>query len=99
MDVAVLGPGRIGGNVARQLARAGHAVTLAFARDESRLRALAADIGARVAAPAEAVAGAQVVVVAVPWSALDDALAQAGSLDGRIVVDTTNQLGAGPMPA
>jgi hypothetical protein len=99
MDVAILGPGRIGGNVARQLARAGHAVTLAFARDESRLRALAGEIGARVAAPADVVAGAEVVVVAVPWSALDEALAQAGPLDGKVVVDTTNQFGAGPMPA
>src|SRR5205814_4098005 len=99
MDVAILGPGRIGGNVTRQLVRAGHPVTLAFARDESRLRALADEIGARVARPADAVAGAEVVVVAVPWSALDDALAQAGPLDGRVVVDTTNQFGAGPMPA
>jgi predicted dinucleotide-binding enzyme len=99
MDVAVLGPGRIGGNVARQLARAGHAVTLAFSRDEARLRALAGDVGARVSTPADAVAGAAVVVIAVPWSVLDEALAQAGSLDGKVVVDTTNQFGSGPMPA
>jgi predicted dinucleotide-binding enzyme len=99
MDVAILGPGRIGGNVARQLARPGHAVTLAFSRDEARLRGLADDVGARVATPADAVAGAAVVVVAVPWSVLDEALAQAGPLDGKVVVDTTNQFGSGPMPA
>ena len=38
-------------------------------------------------------------MIAVPWSVLPDALDAAGSLDGRIVIDTTNQFGAGPMPA
>jgi predicted dinucleotide-binding enzyme len=99
MRVAVIGAGRIGGNVARQLALAGHELTVAFARDPARLEALAAGIGAAVAAPDVAVAGAEVVVVSVPWGVLPDALAQAGSLHGRIVIDTTNQFGGGPQPA
>jgi 8-hydroxy-5-deazaflavin:NADPH oxidoreductase len=99
MDIAVIGAGRIGGNIAAQLARAGHALTLAFSRDPAALAARAADLGATAAAPADAVAGAEVVVVAVPWSTLPDALEQMGPLDGRIVIDTTNQYGAGPKPA
>ena len=99
MRVAVIGPGRIGGNVARLLADAGHEVTVAFGRDERALRERARELGAGVAAPAEAVAGAEVVVVAVPWSVLPEALVAMGPLDGRIVVDTTNQFGSGPMPA
>jgi predicted dinucleotide-binding enzyme len=99
MEIAVLGAGRIGGNIARRLAAAGHAVTLAFSRDPAALAERAARIGARAAAPAEAVAAADVVVVSVPWGALPEALAQAGSLAGRIVVDTTNQFGPGPKPA
>src|SRR3954454_2400102 len=98
-NVAIIGAGRIGGNIARQLARAGHSLILSFARDLTAQRALADEIGGRVRSPAEAVAGAEVVVIAVPWSVLPDALAQAGSLAGRIVVDTTNQFGSGPMPA
>jgi 8-hydroxy-5-deazaflavin:NADPH oxidoreductase len=99
MRVAVVGAGRIGGNVARRLARAGHEVTVCFARDETALRAFAAEIGAAVATPAEAVAAAEVVVVAVPWGVIDEALAQAGPLAGKVVIDTTNQFGAGAMPA
>jgi len=99
MNVTVIGAGRIGGNIARRLARAGHALTLAFARDLEAQRALATEIGARVAAPADAVASAEVVVVAVPWGVLPDALAQLGSLEGKVVIDTTNQFGSGPMPA
>ncbi len=99
MDVAVIGAGRIGGGIARQLRGAGHGVTLAFARDLERLRALADDIGATTAAPRDAVAGAEVVVLSVPWSTLPQAIEAMGPLDGRIVVDTTNQYGAPPLPA
>jgi hypothetical protein len=98
MDIAIIGAGRIGGGIARQLAVAGHRLTLSFARDAEALQARAEETGARVAAPADAVAGAEVVVISVPWSALPDALEQAGSLEGRIVVDTTNPFGAGPKP-
>jgi predicted dinucleotide-binding enzyme len=95
MRIAVIGPGRIGGNAARLLARAGHEVTLAFSRDEERLRALAEEIGATAAAPADAARDAEVVIVSVPWRLVDEALAQTGPLDGKVVVDTTNQYGAG----
>lgn len=99
MNLAIVGPGRIGGNVARRLAHAGHRVTLTFSRDPARLGQLAAEIGAQVAAPGDAVAGADVVILSVPWAAIDDALALAGDLTGRVVVDTTNPFGPGPKPA
>ena len=98
MKVAVVGAGRIGGNVAAQLARAGHQVAVSFARDQERLRVLAAAIGASAATPADAVAPAEVVVLSVPWDAIPAALEQAGPLDGKIVIDTTNQFGTGPKP-
>jgi predicted dinucleotide-binding enzyme len=92
--VGIVGAGRIGGNVARQLARAGYPVSVSFSRDPDRLAALAAEIGARAVEPGQA-AGCDVVVLSVPWGAIDEALAACGSLAGRIVVDTTNQFGAG----
>lgn len=98
MRVAILGAGRIGGNVARRLVAAGHEVHVAFARDAAKLEALAGEIGATAAAPAEAVAAAEVVVLSVPWGVIDAALAEAGSLAGKVVVDTTNQFGPGPKP-
>lgn len=100
MRIGYVGAGRIGGNIARLLARAGHETMLSFARDQARLDRLAAEIdaGAVVGSPAEAVAFGEVVVFSVPWSAIPDALAQAGSLRGKIVVDTTNQFGSGPKP-
>jgi predicted dinucleotide-binding enzyme len=35
----------------------------------------------------------------VPWDAVPDALAATGDLAGKVVLDTTNQFGSGPMPA
>jgi 3-hydroxyisobutyrate dehydrogenase len=61
-EVAILGVGRMGGAMARKLAEAGHAVTL-WNRTEAAAAAVAAETGSTVAgSPAEAVAGADVVI-------------------------------------
>jgi predicted dinucleotide-binding enzyme len=98
MRIGIIGAGRIGGNAARLFAAAGHDVTVSFARDVARLRALGDEIGAAVGSPAEA-ARAEVVMLSVPWRLVPQALEQAGSLDDRIVIDTTNQYGAGGLEA
>jgi predicted dinucleotide-binding enzyme len=76
-------------------------VKLSFSRDPATLEALARDLGegASTGSPAEAVRFGEVVVLSVPWSAIPAALAQAGDLSGKVVVDTTNQFGGGPKPA
>jgi len=100
MRVGIVGAGRIGGNAARLLAGAWHEVRLSFARDPSKLDALVGEIGERASGgtAAEAVAFGEVIVFSVPWDAIPLALGQAGDLTGKIVVDTTNQFGSGPMP-
>ena len=92
MKIGIIGAGHIGGNLARLLAAAGHDVVVSFSRDEAELGRLADRIGAAAGTPAEA-AGAEVVVLSVPWGVVDDALAAAGDLAGRVVIDTTNQFG------
>lgn len=101
MRIGIVGAGRIGGNCAAQFAKGGHEVKLSFSRDPSRLEALAAEIGKRatVGTPAEAAEFGEVVVLSVPWDLIDEAIEQAGSLDGKIVVDTTNQYGSVSLPA
>ena len=42
---------------------------------------------------AEAAAHGEVVVLAVPAGAVDDVLASAGSLDGKVLIDATNDIG------
>jgi hypothetical protein len=100
VKIGIIGAGRIGGGLARQLAGAGHQVRLSFSRDQANLAELASQIGpeASVGSPADAAAFGEVVVVSVPWNVLPVALEQAGPLTGTIVIDTTNQFGAPPLP-
>src|SRR5512132_875377 len=94
MRIGIIGAGRIGGNAARLFARAGHDLLLSFSRDADRLAALAAETGARTGSPREAVEFGDVVLLSVPWLHVEDVLARAGPLDGKIVIDTTNQFGS-----
>ncbi|MEA2435005.1 MAG: 8-hydroxy-5-deazaflavin:NADPH oxidoreductase [Actinomycetota bacterium] len=86
----MFGPGRVGSGLARFWVDAGHEVKLAFARDQAKLEATAKEIGATAAEPTEAAAWADVVVLTTPWGVVADAIASAGDLDGKIVVDATN---------
>jgi 8-hydroxy-5-deazaflavin:NADPH oxidoreductase len=59
-------------------------------RDPERARKVAATAGAaRGAGYAAAAADAEVVVLTVPWPAMDDTLDQLGELDGTVVVDVS----------
>jgi predicted dinucleotide-binding enzyme len=95
MRIGIIGAGRIGGNAARLFARAGHELLLSYSRDRDNLERLASEIGARFGTPREAAEFGEVLVLSVPWTLVDDALDQAGPLDGKIVIDTTNQFGPG----
>jgi 8-hydroxy-5-deazaflavin:NADPH oxidoreductase len=101
MRLAIVGPGRIGGNAARLWSRAGHDVQICFSRHPDQLAARAAELGHHVAAasPALAAEHADVVMLAVPWGAIDQALEEVGPLAGKVVLDATNQFGSGRKPA
>jgi predicted dinucleotide-binding enzyme len=101
LNIGVVGAGRIGGGIARQLAAAGHQVKLSLSRDPASLEKLAREIGpsAAVGSPADSVEFGEVVVISVPWSLLPATLEELGSLAAKIVIDTTNQFGAPPLPA
>jgi predicted dinucleotide-binding enzyme len=93
MRIGIIGAGRIGGNAARLFARAGHEVLVSFSRDPAKLEALATEIGGSAGTPREATQFGDVVLFSVSWTLIDEVLAQAGPLDGKIVIDTTNQYG------
>ncbi|HKN97479.1 MAG TPA: NAD(P)-binding domain-containing protein [Pseudonocardiaceae bacterium] len=97
MKIGVIGAGRIGGNAAKLFAAAGHTVLLSFSRQPERLHALADSIGenATVGSVREAAEFGEVVFFSVGWSLIPSVLDDAGSLAGRIVIDTTNQFGRG----
>jgi hypothetical protein len=91
MDIAIIGAGNVGRALATSFIRAGHQVTLS-ARDGDRLARTAAELGARAASSnADAVRGADVVVLAVPFAAAEQVAREVGpEATGRVVVDVTN---------
>jgi 8-hydroxy-5-deazaflavin:NADPH oxidoreductase len=92
--IAILGAGRVGSTLGRLWHAAGHDVTFA-ARHAARPQALAAELGQRAhaASVADAVAGADVVLVAVPGPVVTDVLQAAGPLDGPVMIDAANSFG------
>ncbi len=98
MKIAILGAGNVGGALGKLWASQGHEVCFG-ARDPLSAKVQAALKGAgptaRVASPAEAVAAADLVLLAVPWAAVAD-LAQAGiDWQGKIVMDAVNRMPPG----
>jgi predicted dinucleotide-binding enzyme len=101
MRIGIIGAGNIGGNCAHRFIVSGkHEVKLSFSRDPANLAELARELGDRasVGTPQEAIRFGDVVVLSVPWDVIPEALRQAGSLAGKIVIDTTNQFGSRALP-
>lgn len=95
MRIGIVGSGNVGGTLGTRWAAGGHEVVFSSRNPGSEaMKALVAGTGgrARAATPAEAVAASDVVLVATPWPATRDAVAGAGSLAGKVVIDATNPL-------
>ena len=92
MNIAVIGAGRVGTTLARRFVSAGHTVSLGVRNPAAEP---APDFPVVIRDIAGACANAALVVLAIPFAAVPDAIAAAGDLTGRIVVDATNPVGPG----
>jgi 8-hydroxy-5-deazaflavin:NADPH oxidoreductase len=88
MRIGILGSGLMGGKLGTLFVRAGHDVVFSYSRERSKLEGLAREAGggARAGTPREAAQEAELLLLAVHWSRVDDVLAQAGDLTGKILV-------------
>ena len=94
MKVAIIGAGNVGRALATAITRAGHDVTIA-AKHPEHAQVVAAETGALPAeSNAMAVAGAEIVILAVPHDAAENEVApeiEAG-VAGKPVIDVSNPL-------
>ncbi len=98
MRIAVVGSGSVGTGLAKSWSGLGHSVVIGSRSPESeRIVSLIAEIGSDVSAAglAESVVGADVIVLAIPWSAAKVSIATLGDLSGRVLIDATNPLANG----
>jgi len=88
MRIGILGSGLMGGKLGTLFARAGHDVVFSYSRERSKLEGLSREAGgsARAGTPREAVQHAEMLLLAVHWSRVDDVLKQAGDLSGKMLV-------------
>ncbi|MGA7955367.1 MAG: NADPH-dependent F420 reductase [Gloeobacterales cyanobacterium] len=97
MKIAFIGVGNVGAPLADHLQRLGHSLAIA-ARDpnsQSVQAALSRNAHFEVQTPIEAVKAADVVFLATPFSANEAALTEVrAALEGKILVDCTNPVGA-----
>lgn len=93
MKIAIIGAGNVGGGLAAAATKAGHDVVVAAA-DVASAQKTAASAGATAAdGNAAAVQGADVVVLAVPGSAVAGVVADLGpALAGKVVINAANAL-------
>jgi hypothetical protein len=93
--IAVIGTGDVAGALGPEFAAQGHTIVYG-SREPSReeVRALVVRTGnaASATTPAESVAGADIVVMAVPGTAVESVTNGLGDLSGKIIIDPTNAI-------
>ena len=94
MRIAISGKGNVGSAIAHGLKGKGHSVTLGVRNPQvTATREVAVAAGARTASPQDAAAAADIVILALPWAAVETAVKALGDLSGKIVIDCTNPIG------
>ncbi|MEZ0109925.1 putative dinucleotide-binding enzyme [Catenulispora sp. EB89] len=95
MRIGILGTGTLAAALGEAWSRAGHQVVVG-GRSPARAQALAHRLGhgVRAAAPREAVAGCDAVLLTVAWAGVEDMLRESGACEGALagtpLIDPTN---------
>ena len=97
MKIGIIGAGNVGSALARGWIAKGHEVKFGVPDPASdKISALVTELGTQATAGnvAEAAEFGEVVALAVPWQAAQDAVQHAGNLAGKILLDCTNPIKA-----
>src|SRR5207237_10352919 len=87
--VGIIGAGRLGQAMARTVVRAGRSVVIANSRGPDSLTSVVSALGEGAAGTVDQASAAGIVVIAVPWDRVPDAV-MGLAWNGQIVIDATN---------
>ena len=96
MNITIIGAGNVGGAIGTKWAEAQHYVTYGIRGMNEKVQKRLDESGNRATAKpvTEAIGQSDVVLLAIPGSAVDDFLATHGAqLNGKLVIDATNRVG------
>ena len=96
--VAVIGTGRMGSAIGPRMAELGHTVVYGSREpDRDDVVALVSRTGGNASArmSAEAIGDADIVILAVPWAAVEGIVTSVGDWSGKLIIDMTNPMQVG----
>jgi predicted dinucleotide-binding enzyme len=99
MNIGILGAGRVGSTLGKGWAARGHSIMISSREPKSdRMQTLLAEMGSNASAGTlqETLSFGEVIVIAIGWPAVIDAIQQARGWSGKVVIDTTNRFSAPP---
>jgi predicted dinucleotide-binding enzyme len=88
-SVGIIGAGRLGQAMARTARRAGREVVIANSRGPESLASVVSALGEVSAVTVDEAAAAGIVVIAVPWDRVPEAV-QGLAWNSQVVIDATN---------
>ncbi|WP_442922473.1 NAD(P)-binding domain-containing protein [Microcoleus sp. CZ3-B2] len=95
MKIGIIGAGNVGGTLGRIFSQKGHSIVFGV-RDPQSAKvqsAVASTRGnARAASLVESASHGQFLILAMPWNGTQEAIAAAGDLTGKIVINATNPM-------
>ena len=95
MKIGIIGAGNVGGTLGRILTQKGHSIVFGVRDPQSaKVQSAVSSTGgnARAASVGEAASHGQVLILATPWNGTQEAIAAAGDLTGKIIIDATNPI-------
>lgn len=93
MKIAIIGAGNVGATLGKRFAEVGNEVSYGV-RNPSEYNEK--ELGGKIGTIAEACKDVEIIVLSVPYNAVEEAIKSCGDVDGKIVVDATNPLGMTP---
>ncbi len=98
MRIGIIGAGDVGAALARASARANHSVHISS--DDGEEKKVASEVGGTAGDNTEVVNAAEIVILAVPFEAVDAIVQEVGDgLSGKVLVDVTNHFSADQLGA
>ena len=91
--IAIIGTGNVGSALGTAFAEQGHEIVYGSRDpDQKSVDELVARLGQNVSAASieEAASAADIIVLAVPWSAARETVAKLGDVSGKLIIDVTN---------
>ena len=94
MNIGIIGSGKMGSALGKIWVEQGHRLLFSHSRDLGKLKALAdlAGTNAQSGTPAQAAEFGEVILLAVPYTALHKVLSEVGSLEDKVVITCVSGL-------